>query len=104
MSQIKEYTLEEIEDEMIGPKGTPERDRYESEYEQFLIGETIKQARKQKQLTQAQLGDLIGVKKSRISKIENGENLSFGAVIRVFKAMGISATLNLKNIGELALC
>lgn len=101
---MKSISLGELEDKVFGPKGTPERDRYESEFEQFLIGETIKQARKQKQLTQAQLGELIGVKKSRISKIENGENLSFGAVIRVFKAMGISATLSLKNIGELALC
>lgn len=101
---MKSISLEELEDKVFGPKGTPDRDRYDAEFEQFLIGETIKQARKQKQLSQTQLGELIGVKKSRISKIENGENLSFGAVIRIFKAMGISAKLKLENIGELALC
>ena len=104
MAQIKSYTLSEIEDKYIGAKGTPERDAYEAELEQFLIGETIKQARKKKQLTQEQLGELIGVKKSRISKIENGENLSFGAVLKIFRAMGISAKLQLENIGEMALC
>jgi DNA-binding XRE family transcriptional regulator len=101
---MKSISLEELEDKVFGQKGTPDRDRYDAEFEQFLIGETIKQARKQKQLSQTQLGELIGVKKSRISKIENGENLSFGAVIRIFKAMGISAKLKLENIGELALC
>ena len=104
MAKMKVYTMEEVEDRFIGKKGTPEREKFDAEYEEFLIGETIKQARKNKQLTQEQLGELIGVKKSRISKIENGENLSFGAVLRLFRAMGISAKLQLENIGEMALC
>ena len=39
------YTLEEIEDEFIGVKGTPKRDKYEADLNAFLIGEAIKQAR-----------------------------------------------------------
>lgn len=101
---MKMITLDELTDKVIGVKGTSERDKFDAEFEQFLIGETIKQARKKKQLTQEQLGELIGIKKSRISKIENGENLSFGAVLRIFRAMGISAKLQLENIGEMALC
>lgn len=101
---MKTYTLSEIEDKYIGYKGTPERDAYEKEFELFLIGETIKQARKKKQLTQEQLGELIGVKKSRISKIENGKNLSFDAFLRIFRAMGIGVKLQLENMGEMELC
>jgi len=104
MAAMKSISLEELEDKVFGCKGTPKRDKYEADFEEFLIGETIKQARKNKQLTQEQLGELIGVKKSRISKIENGENLSFAYVLRIFRAMGISAKLQLENIGDLQLC
>jgi transcriptional regulator with XRE-family HTH domain len=36
-----------------------------------LLGSAIKQARKERNLTQQQLGELVGVKKAQISKIEN---------------------------------
>ena len=43
MKEMKFYTQEEIEDELIGKRGTPERDRYEEQLDLFLIGEAIKQ-------------------------------------------------------------
>lgn len=101
---MESITLDELKDKVYGYKGTPERDAYEKEFELFLIGETIKQARKKKQLTQEQLGELIGVKKSRISKIESGKNLSFDAFLRIFRAMGIGVKLQLENMGEMELC
>ena len=51
------YTLEEIEDEFIGVKGTPKRDKYEADLNAFLIGEAIKQAREARNLTQEQQGE-----------------------------------------------
>ena len=42
MEEMKFYTQEEIEDELIGKRGTPERDRYEEQLDLFLIGEAIK--------------------------------------------------------------
>ena len=68
---MKTYTLDEAKDKYLGKKGTAERDAYESELRLDLIGEAIKQARKERKLTQTQLGELIGVKKAQISKIEN---------------------------------
>jgi len=45
----------------------------------------IKKTRKERKLTQEQLGDLIGVKKSEISKLErNARNMSISTVLRVF--------------------
>lgn len=94
---MKVYTFEEVQDEIIGKIGTPERDSYERELEEELrayhIGEAIKQARKEKNLTQEQLGDLMGVKRAQISKIESGKNLNFSTIANAFKAMGIPATL-----------
>lgn len=104
MEKMKFYTQEEIEDEFIGKKGTPKRDKYEEQLDMFLIGNAIKQARKAKCLTQEELGKLIGVQKAQISRIENGKNLTFATVIKLFKAMGLSAKLEISNLGKVALC
>ena len=48
----------------------------------------IKQARKKRKLTQSQLGEMIGVKKSQISKLENGiNNATIDTVLKVFEAL-----------------
>ena len=101
---MKFYTMEEIEDEFIGKKGTAEREKYDEEIEMFLIGDALKQARKSKNLTQEDLGKLIGVQKAQISRIENGKNLTFSTVMKVLKAMGMSARLEIGGMGKVALC
>jgi hypothetical protein len=47
----------------------------------FLIGEVIKQARKAKNLTQEQLGELMGVKRAQIPKIESGKSATFSTIL-----------------------
>ena len=48
----------------------------------------IKKARKEQHLTQEQLGQLIGVQKAQISKIENNaKDVRFSTVLRVFEAL-----------------
>ena len=86
-----------------GKKGTPKRDQFEADLNSFLIGEAIKQARQSKNLTQEELGNLIGVQRAQISRIENGKNLTFSTIARVFKAMGISAKLEIGSMGKVAL-
>jgi DNA-binding XRE family transcriptional regulator len=101
---MKAITLDELTDKVYGKKGTPERDEYDREVELFVIGETIKQARESKSLSQEKLGEMVGLKKSSISNIEKGKNLSFDAFLRIFKAMGISVKMQLETIGEMSLC
>lgn len=103
METTKFYTLEEIEDKYIGVKGTPERNEYEEDIHSFLIGEAIKHARQSKNLTQEELGNLIGVQRAQISRIEKGKNLTFSTIARVFQAMGISVKLEIGNLGKVAL-
>ena len=74
---MKLYTHEEMLDRVIGTKGTPAREKYETDINNFLIGEAIKRAREAKNLTQEQLGELMGVKRAQISKIESGKSISF---------------------------
>lgn len=97
------YTLEEIKDELIGKIGTPERDSYEAELQSFLVGEAIKEARRQKSMTQEDLAKRIGVQRSQVSRIESGRNLTLATISRVFKAMGMTPTLNVAGLGSFAL-
>ena len=69
MEKLKVYTHEEMLDRVIGEKGTPAREKYETDINNFLIGEAIKQAREAKNLTQEQLGELMGVKRLKAEKV-----------------------------------
>lgn len=94
---MKTYNLEEITDKYIGKKGTEKRDAFENELKLDLIGQTIKQIRKERNLTQEQLGELVGVKKAQISKIENSvTDARFETIIKVFKALNARVNFNIE--------
>lgn len=61
-------------DERYGKNGSPERTEFEIKAKSFAIGELIKEERKLAKLTQQQLAEKIGAKKSFISRIENGKS------------------------------
>jgi len=87
-TKFKTYSLDEITDEFIGKKGTPERDKFEFELKMDLIGEMIRETRKEMNLTQEQLGKLVGVQKAQISKIENNtKDVRFSTIMKVFEAL-----------------
>jgi len=85
---MKTYSLEEVTDQYIGKRRTPKRELFEQELRLELLGDAIKKARKAKHMTQEQLGDLVGVQKSQIAKIENSTtDARFSTVLRVFEAL-----------------
>jgi HTH-type transcriptional regulator/antitoxin HipB len=86
--KIKTVPLETMMDKHIGRLGTPSRDAFEHELRLDLLGYAIKEARLYHNLTQEQLGKLIGVQKAQISKLENNfTNARFDTVIKVFNAL-----------------
>ena len=86
--KIKTYSLEELTDNYIGKKGTSKREQFEFELKLEILGDMIKMARKSQDLTQEQLGKLIGVQKAQISKIENNaKDVRFSTILRVFEAL-----------------
>ncbi len=94
---MKSYTLDQAENLLIGKKGTEVRDEYEFELKLELIGDMIKTARKKRNLTQEQLGEMVGVKKSQISRLENNTgNVTFETVMRIFNALGARLNLNIQ--------
>ena len=85
---MKAYTLEEVQDKLIGKIGTPDRDIFEYELQMDSIGKAIKQTRQERHLTQEELGKLIGVQKAQISRLENNpSNVTMDTLIRVFTAL-----------------
>jgi len=92
---MKTYTLDEVQDKLIGKVGTPVRDKFEYDLQIELIGQAIKQTRKHRQLTQEELGKLIGVQKAQISRLEsNPGNVTIDTLLRVFNAL--QANIKLK--------
>lgn len=85
---IKSYSLAEMKDRYIGKVGTTDRDEYEYELSMDVLGRMIKTARQERNLTQEQLGQLVGVQKSQISKLENSTNsATIDTILKVFKAL-----------------
>ncbi|MEO8149170.1 MAG: helix-turn-helix transcriptional regulator [Bacteroidia bacterium] len=85
---IKSYSLSEMKDKYIGKVGSIARDEYEYELRMDVLGRMIKTARQQRNLTQEQLGELVGVQKSQISKLESSTNsASIDTILKVFKAL-----------------
>ncbi|MEQ9378315.1 MAG: helix-turn-helix transcriptional regulator [Imperialibacter sp.] len=94
---MKTYSLNDLKDKYIGEPGTPERDEYEYELSMEVLGKMIKAARQQRHLTQEQLGELVGVKKAQISKLEGSANsATIDTVMKVFKALKAEINFNVK--------
>jgi DNA-binding XRE family transcriptional regulator len=94
---MKQYTLAEMEDKYIGELGTPERDAYEYELKMELLGRMIKATRKERNMTQEELGKVIGVNKSQISKLENHANsATIETIMKVFAALKADIQFSVK--------
>jgi len=94
---MKTYSLDELTDKYIGKKGTEKRDDFENELRLDLLGQTIKKVRLERNLTQAQLGELVGVKKAQISKLENSlTDARFETILKVFRALNAKINFNVE--------
>lgn len=101
IKKMKTTTLAEMKDEFIGKVGTSERDKYEYELRMEVLGRMIKAARKERHLTQEELGKLVGVKKAQISKLESSANsATIDTIIKVFKALKAEINFNVKIENE----
>ncbi len=94
---MKTYTLDEVQDNLIGKVGTVNRDKFEYELQMDLIGKAIKQTRQERHLTQEELGKLIGVQKAQISRLEsNASNATMDTLMRVFTALKAKVKLQIE--------
>jgi len=94
---MKLTSIDKLTDQIIGRKGTTEREVFEYDLRMDILGTVIKEARKRKKLTQNELGSLIGVQKSQISKLENNtKNFRIGTIIKALDALGAKVKLSVQ--------
>ena len=94
---LKTVSLDVMLDTHIGKVGTSKRDDFENELKIELLGHAIKEARQKRNLTQSQLGELVGVQKAQISKLENSvTNARFETILKVFDALGAKINFNVE--------
>jgi HTH-type transcriptional regulator / antitoxin HipB len=95
---MKRTTLAELKDKTLGKVGTPKRDKYEQELRVELLAEQIKQLRKERNLTQEQLGELVGVQRAQISKMENNtSNVTLATLLKIFDALKATIKFEIKK-------
>lgn len=96
-TEIKNCTnLDELINVEYGPKGTEERNIFDAETNEFCIAQTLREERIRAGLTQQQLADLMGTKKTYISRVETGkQNINLTTVFRLFNCLGKKVTISI---------
>lgn len=91
-NDFKRMNLTPIDDlitEDFGAVGTPKRDQFEIECDAFIIGEQLKEERRKAGLTQEELAERIGTKKSFISRVERGRaDIQLSTLVKLFRGLG----------------
>lgn len=95
--KLEMFTLDQIKDEFIGEIGTDKRTHYEQQLQLEVLGEMIRKVRIERNMTQEELGKLIGVQRAQISKLENNTvNATMATVLKVFNALKAKVNFNVE--------
>lgn len=90
-------SLSNYKNEILGEIGSESRNAFELELKMEILQDLIKEARKKRNLSQQQLGDLIGVNKAQISKLEKGySNTTISMISKVFNALGTKIKISIE--------
>ncbi|MBM4166758.1 MAG: helix-turn-helix transcriptional regulator [Ignavibacteria bacterium] len=82
----KAKNFDELLDVQYGKIGTKKRDAFEARAQYFVISEMLREARREADLTQEQLAEKVGTKKSYISRLENGKcDIQLSTLYRIFE-------------------
>ncbi len=96
-NELEMFTFDQIKDEFIGEIGTDKRTQYEQELQLEIVGEMIRKVRLERNLTQEELGKLIGVQRAQISKLENNTtNVTMETILKVFGALKAKVNFNVE--------
>ena len=99
--EFKMYSFDQIKDEFIGEIGTEKRTQYEQELQLEILGEMIRKVRLERNLTQDELGKLIGVQRAQISKLENSTtNVTMETILKVFGALKAKVNFNVELMNK----
>lgn len=98
---LEMYSFDQIKNEFIGEIGTEKRTIYEQELKLEVVGEMIRKVRLDRNLTQEELGKLIGVQRAQISKLENNTtNVTMETILKVFGALKAKVNFNVELLNN----
>lgn len=82
-------SLDELLNVEFGEVGTKSREEFDKETEAFCLAQTLREERLRAGLTQEQLAEKIGTKKTYISRLENGKaDVQLTTLFRIFEGLG----------------
>ena len=88
--------LDELLNVEFGEVGTKSREEFDKETEAFCLAQTLKEERLRAGLTQEQLAEKIGTKKTYISRLENGKaDIQLNTLFRIFEGLGRRVVLTI---------
>ena len=88
--------LDELLNVEFGEVGTKSREEFDRETEAFCLAQTLKEERLRAGLTQEQLAEKIGTKKTYISRLENGKaDIQLNTLFRIFEGLGRRVVLTI---------
>lgn len=83
----------EIIDQRYGKRGSKTREEFRDEAFSFYFGEIIKNRRKELNMSQEKLAQLVGKKRPYISRVENGEDIRMSNFVLIANALNLSFQL-----------
>ena len=87
--------FDELLDIKYGKTGSEKRDNFEEKAQYFVISEILKEARKEANMTQQQLAEKVGTKKSYIYRLENGKcDIQLSTLYKIFES-GLGKKVNI---------
>jgi DNA-binding XRE family transcriptional regulator len=96
-SEMKLHSLSEMKDKYLRKLGSEEHDHYEYELRMEVLGKMIKSTRQERKLTQEELGQLVGVQKAQISKLESSANsATIDTLLKIFTALKAEINFSVK--------
>lgn len=93
---MKAINAKDLLNERYGKRGTEQREEFREEAFSYYFGEIIKNRRKELNLSQNQLAELIGKQRPYISRIENGEDIRISNLTLVANALDLSIEVTAK--------
>ena len=99
--KLEMFSFDQIKNEFIGEIGTEKRTLYEQELQLEIMGAMIRKVRLERNLTQEELGKLVGVQKAQISKLENNTtNVTIETILKVFGALKAKVNFNVELLNS----
>ena len=96
MKRLNLTPIEDLIEEDFGAEGTPIRMIFDADVDAVILGEHLKEERRKAGLTQEQLAEKIGTKKSYISRVENGHaDIQVSTLFKIFHGLGRRVSLTI---------